>query len=167
MIHNILVFSNDGSVLYSWESKLALLKPTNNIMLSGFFNSVQNILADIFKDKLQKVILEDRILISTGTEVKKTANNTFDMIILTMTADYKDNSFLLKKCSSKILSYVTKALEKKEIYGDKVLDSALDQLLDKKIYHRTKNKLVISSVFAYLAIFFPLLYIQLFIMKPI
>ena len=69
MIHNVLVFSKDGSVLYSWESKLALLKPTNNVMLSGFFNSVQNILADLFKDKLQKVILEDRVLISTATEV--------------------------------------------------------------------------------------------------
>ena len=154
MIHNVLVFSKDGSVLYSWESMLALLKPTNNVMLSGFFNSVQNILADLFKDKLQKVILEDRVLISTGTEVKKTTNNSQDMIILTITADYNDNSFLLKKCSSQILSCVTKALEKKEIYGDKVLDSKLDQLLDKKIYHRTRNKLIISSVFAYLASFF-------------
>ena len=69
MIHNIFVFKEDGSVLYTWKSNLSSLKATNNENLSGIFNSINIVLSGIFEGKLQRIILEDRILVITGKEL--------------------------------------------------------------------------------------------------
>ena len=145
MIHNIFVFKEDGSVLYTWESKLSSLKVTNNENLSGIFNSINIVLSGIFEGKLQRIILEDRILVITGKEVKSNAQDS-NLILMAITADLNDNKALVDKLAKQILSVFLLELNKKQNLNSTILNSTFDIYINKKMFKRSQNKIIISSI---------------------
>ena len=157
MIHNILVFTEHGSILYSWQSRFSSKAPTNKVMLSGFFNSMNTVLSDVFKGNLQKIILEDRVLCMTGSVINNSDKNpNSNWILTTITVDKQDNNNLIKDITNKVQNYVTSSF--KMIVDDHdrelKLNNFFDSSLNKRIYLRTKNKLIVSSILVFLSMVF-------------
>ena len=152
MIHDILAFTEDGSIFYSWQSSVSSIRPTNKNLLSGFFNSMNSVLSEVFKGKLQRVILEDRVLCMTGGEVKfSERNNNSHWILTTITVDKNDDINLVKNITNNVQKNILQTFE--IVDNDKSrknqLDEIFDSILNKKVYRRTKNKLIISSILVF------------------
>ena len=155
MIHDILAFTEDGSILYSWQSALSKIVPTNKSLLSGFFNSINTVLSEVFKGKLQKVILEDRVLCMTGNLVKSSENLTNShWILVSVTVDKHDNTILVKNIINKILDNILRTFELKEaeVTREDSLNNYFNSFLNKNIYTRTKNKLLVSAILIFICV---------------
>ena len=153
MIHRILLFKEDNSILYSWKSNLSSLNVSNDKMMLEIFESINNVLSEVFEDRLQRIFLEDRVLIITGKEfVYENDNNNF--LLLVITADINDNKTLINKLAGKILTISLAELVKNNDLSGSNLKSTFDELCKKNIYHRSQNKILISIVLTFFSVIF-------------
>lgn len=148
MIHNILLFKEDNTILYSWKSNLSTLSVSNEKMMLEIFESINNVLSEIFEDRLQRIFLQDRVLIITGKEFAY-ENDTNKLILLVITADVNDNKTLVNKLAGKILAISLAALVKNNNLSDSTLQSSFDELCNKNIYHRSRNKTIVSIILTF------------------
>ena len=157
MIHNILVFSENGTTLYSWISSHSNMAQTNNSLLSSLFKGINDVLYDVFNENVQKVILEDRVLTISGRNVTSSENNenSNHLILVAVTSDKQDNSTLINEFTEKILSIISNEFQTDRTLSKrkKELDEEFTLLINKRIYIRSKNKLILSAISVFFSVF--------------
>ena len=152
MIHNILVYTHDGKILYSWEKKANSLGFTNKILIPGFFSAINSVVSDIFQGRIQRIEFENKTIVLSGKELVSDLKSKW--ILMSITVDTVDSSSLIDNLTLKIWKHI---LERIDSNYDKMtkyneLDSELDNLIRHKTFDRTTNKLIISSITVFISI---------------
>lgn len=152
MIHNILAYTQDGKILYSWELKPNSLTETEKILIPGFFSAINSMIGDIFQGRIQRIEFRNKNIVLSGKEV--TIESQSKWILFSVLIDSTDNNSLVDRLTVEImhlvLSHIDQKYEKLNQY--KMLDNKLNRLINSKSYDRTTLKITISSLLIALSI---------------
>ena len=146
MIHNILVYTQEGKILYSWEQKTNSLSFTNKILIPGFFSAINSIIKDIFQGRIQRIEFSDKTIVLSGKEVISEGNSQW--ILISITVDSIDNSLLVDKLTLDIMQLIISRIDQKyeRLNQNQILDLELEAFIRSKTYIRTPKKIMISSI---------------------
>ena len=151
MIQSILVYTREGRTIYSWESKLGSLSYTNKILVPGFFSAINSIVGEIFQGRIQRLILEDKTIVLSGKKYK--IGQKLQWVLISLTVDIKDNDLLIDSLVRSLIDIiVTKLdLEQEFLVTNKNLDNEIELFLQKKLFIRSRKKIITSSVLIFIS----------------
>ena len=152
MIDNILLYTQEGKVIYSWESKKGSLSFTNKILVPGFFSAIGSVVRTIFQGQLQRIVFKDKTIVLYARETFVALKSKW--ILISLMVDTIDNNNLIDNL---IVQLMDKILKKVDVNDERLttnseLDEEIYGFIKKKTYSRNNKKILVSSILVLLSV---------------
>ncbi|MHA1992111.1 MAG: hypothetical protein ACW981_09640 [Candidatus Hodarchaeales archaeon] len=164
MIKSIYAFTNNGLPILNWNYDISLKDfPAHELLVSGVVSAVQSLVRDVFLTRLQRIELENDVVVLTGkdfTDENNKSGNSNRILIISALVDKKDNNTLVDKILLEILDEFGRNFnfERKDLIEQVDISEFIDDLIKKKTRRRSWINFSLSLLLVFVALNFASLY---------
>jgi hypothetical protein len=164
LIKSIYAFTNNGLPILNWNYDISLKDfPAHELLVSGVVSAVQSLVRDVFLTRLQRIELENDVVVLTGkdfTDENNKSGNSNRILIISALVDKKDNNTLVDKILLEILDEFGRNFnfERKDLIEQVDISEFIDDLIKKKTRRRSWINFSLSLLLVFVALNFASLY---------
>ena len=156
MIKSIYAFTNTGIPILSWNYDRNLKDfPAHEILVSGVISAIQSLVRDVFLTRLQRIELENDIIVITGKEFifkDKNITEKKQILIISALVDKRDNNRLVDHILVEILDELG---DKYNFFNKTLIEEVnLNNYLETLLNSKSRNRSFLNVLFAFLLVFF-------------
>ncbi len=123
---------------------------TNKLLVPGFFSAINSVVSNIFSSQLQRIVLDDKIIVLTGKEI--IVDSKPKWILVSVTVDIQHNDKLVNSIIFQLMDIISTGIDthSNKYSPNTNLDDRITNFIEKKIFLRSKKKIVLSSTLIFI-----------------